>query len=85
MDDRLETGWKWVLRGLGILGFFYLMANQDANPAFYVLDAGLLGLPNVIELQRRMNREARRERSLERSEEDDDPDEHHRAKHGYVP
>lgn len=72
-NDRLEAAWKWVLRALGIVGFIYLItAKPDAPVAFYVLLAGLLGLPNVIAYQIALNR----------SEATDDA---HKDEHGYVP
>lgn len=73
--------------------FFFLLGikaigHQDPGVQYFVLTAGLLGLPNVISYQLKMNREARRERS-----QDDetppphhpDPDESHEERHGYVP
>lgn len=85
MDDRLERGWKWVLRGLGVLGFLYLLTfKPDVPVAFYVLLSGLLGLPNVIAYQLRMNRQAKRE-DEPAPPDDSDPDDAHKSKHGYVP
>lgn len=60
MDERAERAWKWLLRTLGVVGFGYLLAvNPDAPVAFYVLLAGLLGLPNIISYQMALNREQR--------------------------
>ena len=86
MDDRAEQAWKWFLRGLGVLGFFFLLglrvfADQDPAVQYFVLDAGLLGLPNVISSQLRMNRESRRSRQ----DDESDPDTQHEKRHGYVP
>jgi hypothetical protein len=86
MDDRAEQAWKWFLRGLGVLGFFFLLglktlSHQDPAVQYFVLVAGLLGLPNVISYQLRINREQRRSRG----EDDSDPDQEHKERHGYVP
>lgn len=62
-NERMETLWKWVLRCLGLLGFFYLIINRpDAPVAFYVLLAGLLGLPNIIGYQIAVNRSNAKEK-----------------------
>lgn len=68
MDERLESGWKWVLRGLGIVGFLYLIIvfKTEAPVAFYVLLTGLLGLPNIIDYQLKINRRRRQEATDER-------------------
>ena len=86
MDDRAEQAWKWFLRGLGVLGFFFLLglkaiSHQDPAVQYFVLVAGLLGLPNVISYQLRMNREQRRVRE----DDESDPDQEHEKRHGYVP
>lgn len=61
MDDRAEKAWKWLLRGLGIVGFGYLLIKDPNAPvAFYVLLAGLLGLPSVISYQLSLNKEQKR-------------------------
>lgn len=88
MDDRAERWWKWVLRGLGVLGFFFLLylklvSHQDPSVSFYVLLSGLLGLPNVIAYQLRVNRRTREDDSQD--DDDQDPDDDHEARHGYVP
>lgn len=50
-----------MLRLLGIIGFGYLVLyNPNAPVAFYVLLAGLLGLPNIIGYQIDINRERQR-------------------------
>lgn len=87
MDDRAEQAWKWFLRGLGVLGFFFLLwlkavAHQDPAVQYFVLTAGLLGLPNVIAYQLRMNRSNRR---AETQEDEPDPDSEHKKRHGYIP
>jgi hypothetical protein len=61
MDAQLEVAWKWALRFLGVVGFVYLLAYKPTWPiAAYALLGGLLGLPNVIAYQQRVNREARK-------------------------
>jgi hypothetical protein len=90
MDDRAERAWKWFLRGLGVLSFFFLLGikaigHQDPGVQYFVLTAGLLGLPNVISYQLKINRE---QRSRNDDEDDDgppDPDDSHKKRHGYVP
>lgn len=87
MDDRAERAWKWFLRGLGVLSFFFLLGikaigHQDPGVQYFVLTAGLLGLPNVISYQLKMNRENRRS---SRQDDEPDPDKTHEERHGYVP
>lgn len=89
MDDRAERAWKWFLRGLGVLSFFFLLGikaigHQDPGVQYFVLTAGLLGLPNVISYQLKMNREARRDKHDDEAEPPD-PDDSHEKRHGYVP
>jgi len=72
MDQTLEKGWKWVLRAMGVAGFIYLAFKDEAPVAFYVLLAGLLGLPNVIAYQISANRASAEEAA-------------HEEKHGYIP
>jgi hypothetical protein len=58
MDKKAEVLWKWILRGLGIGGFIFLLLNDLRAPvAYYVFLAGLLGLPNIISLQQELRRE----------------------------
>lgn len=58
MDERAERAWKWLLRGLGVVGFaFLLITDRDAPVAFYVLLGGLLGLPNIISYQMALNKD----------------------------
>jgi hypothetical protein len=56
----LEDGWKWALRGLGVVGFAYLLAINPEAPSYaYLLIGALLGLDRVIDKQIRVNRRER--------------------------
>lgn len=49
--------WKWILRGVGVAAFVYVLVVMDGEVALgaYIIIGGLIGLPNVLGWQQALN------------------------------
>jgi hypothetical protein len=53
LDQRAERAWKWMLRGMGLAAFGYVLVVMHGNVPLgaWILIGGLIGLPNALPLE----------------------------------
>jgi hypothetical protein len=58
MNDRADQAWRWLCRGLAVVGFGYLLATVGFNAPWgaFLLLLGLFFGPEVISGQLQINR-----------------------------
>lgn len=57
-ENRAERAWRWLCRGLAVIGFGFLLATVGFNAPWgaYVLLLGLFFGPEVVRGQIQINR-----------------------------